>query len=373
MKNGKIGFGLVGTGMAGLIHAREFPFVPGAELVAVCSRHADQARAFAESFGVRRWYTDYHDLIEDEEVEVVNVLLPTGQHRDVTVAAARAGRHVLVEKPLDISLERADEMIRVCREQRTKLGVIFQMRFGTVAARLKAAVSSGELGRVFLADAIDKSSRTPAYYQSAAWRGTRALEGGGCLMTQSIHIVDLLQVPSWVPSSRWLARSRPSNTTSRSRTRPRRSSGSSTGPWVSLKAPRQSSPRSSPASSCTGSAARSSPTPSTTRSSSGTWTGTMTASSSSSTSRWAISTIPGPTLKRGIATSCVTWSRPFGRTGTRVLTGEDARVSLAINMAIYESSRTGTQIDFTQPPWTLPPPPGVEARASRPGPDRAGR
>ena len=124
---------------------------------------------------------------------MVCVLTPTGTHLEVARAASAAGKHVLVEKPLDINLERADEMIRLCRASRTKLGVIFQMRFGTVAARLREAVQSGALGRIFLADAVDKSSRSPAYYDSAEWRGTRALEGGGCLMTQSIHIVDLLQ------------------------------------------------------------------------------------------------------------------------------------------------------------------------------------
>jgi predicted dehydrogenase len=84
-------------------------------------------------------------------------------------------------------------MIQVCRENRTKLGVIFQMRFGLVGAKLTKLVASGALGKIHLADAIDKSSRTAAYYASAAWRGTQKLEGGGCLMTQSIHIVDLLQ------------------------------------------------------------------------------------------------------------------------------------------------------------------------------------
>jgi UDP-N-acetyl-2-amino-2-deoxyglucuronate dehydrogenase len=132
-------------------------------------------------------------LLKDPDVAVVNVLVPTGQHGEVTIAASRAGKHVLVEKPLEINLERADEMIRECRKNGTKLGVIFQMRFGSVAQKLKAAVSSGAMGRIILADAIDKSSRTAAYYQSAMWRGTKELEGGGCLMTQSIHIVDLLQ------------------------------------------------------------------------------------------------------------------------------------------------------------------------------------
>jgi UDP-N-acetyl-2-amino-2-deoxyglucuronate dehydrogenase len=193
VRDGTIGFGLVGTGMAGIFHATELRHVRGGRLVAVCSRNEQRVRTFAEEYRVPRWYTDYHRLIEDPDVDVVCVLVPTGNHAEVTIAASNAGKHALVEKPLEINLERADEMIRVCHANGTKLGVIFQMRFGTVAARLREAVQSGVLGNVFLADAVDKSSRTPAYYNSAAWRGTRALEGGGCLMTQSIHIVDLLQ------------------------------------------------------------------------------------------------------------------------------------------------------------------------------------
>lgn len=193
MKDNKVGFGLVGTGMAGAIHAREMEFVRGGKVVAACSRNEPKLRQFAAQFNIPRVYTDYRQLVEDDAVNVVIVLVPTGLHKDVAVAASEAGKHVIVEKPLDINLERADEMIRVCRKNKTKLSVIFQMRFGTVAAKLKEVVASGALGRVFLADAFDKSSRTPAYYESAEWRGTKDLEGGGCLMTQSIHIIDLLQ------------------------------------------------------------------------------------------------------------------------------------------------------------------------------------
>ena len=193
MKNGKIGFGLVGTGMAGDFHAKELGFVKGGELVAVCCRNEENARQFAETHGAPHWHSDYRRLIENKDVDVVNVLVPTGLHAEVTVAASQAGKHVLVEKPLETNLAKADEMIRVCRANKTKLGVIFQMRFGIVAAKLKETIDSGRLGRIFLGDAIDKSSRTPGYYNSAAWRGTRELEGGGCLMTQTIHIIDLLQ------------------------------------------------------------------------------------------------------------------------------------------------------------------------------------
>ncbi len=192
-KDGTIGFALAGLGMAGDIHAREFEHVDGARLVAVCGRSEPKAKAFAETYGIEKWYVDYEKLLHDDEVDVVNILVPTGNHAELTIAASNAGKHVLVEKPLEVNLARADEMIRVCRANGTKLGVIFQMRFGSVAEKLKRVIDSGALGKIILADAIDKESRTPAYYESAAWRGTKALEGGGSLMTQSIHIIDLLQ------------------------------------------------------------------------------------------------------------------------------------------------------------------------------------
>ena len=193
MKDGIVGFGLVGTGMAGGFHAKELPFVEGAKLAAVCSRNERTVRRFADEYGVDHWATDYRALLDNDEVDVICVLTPTGTHRDIVLAASEAGKHVLVEKPLDTTLAKADEMIRVCRDNSTKLGVIFQMRFGSVGAKLKKLVASGALGTIHVADAVDKSSRTAEYYASAAWRGTKELEGGGCLMTQSIHIIDLLQ------------------------------------------------------------------------------------------------------------------------------------------------------------------------------------
>jgi UDP-N-acetyl-2-amino-2-deoxyglucuronate dehydrogenase len=193
MRDGKIGFGLVGTGMAGGIHAAEFPFVNGAELVAACSRNEAKLREFAATYGIPEIYTDYRALIDSPNVDVVIVLAPTGLHEEIATYAARAGKHIIVEKPLDINLERADTIIAECKKAKVKLAVIFQMRFGSVANAVKKAVEDGALGKIFLADAFDKSSRTAEYYNSAAWRGTKELEGGGCLMTQSIHIVDLLQ------------------------------------------------------------------------------------------------------------------------------------------------------------------------------------
>jgi predicted dehydrogenase len=353
MKTGKIGFGLVGTGMAGLIHAKEFPFVPDAELVAVCSRDAEKAGAFARQFGVKRWYTNYHDLINDEGVDVVNVLAPTGDHRDITVAAAMAGKHVLVEKPLDINLERADEMIRVCRAQGVKLGVIFQMRFGTVAARLKQAVSSGALGRVFLADAVDKSSRTPAYYKSGPWRGTKALEGGGCLMTQSIHIVDLLQyimgpVKSIFGNVRTQIHAIEVEDTATALVTFQNGaigvieSTSSIKPALKSRIELHGE------------------------------RGSIVANAQyDQILFWNVDGYnEGVEVEKEIRLGDIDdpWAYPQTRHREQlrdmveairenrdpVLTGEDARVSLAINMAIYESSRTRKEIDFTKPPYTVP-------------------
>ena len=188
-----IGFGFIGTGMAGMTNAQELLHVDGGELVAVCSRREDTVREFARVHDVRNWYTDYEKLLADPRVDVVCVLSPSGLHRDMAVAAARAGKHVVVEKPLEINLRRADEIIAACKHEGVKLAVIFQMRFGSVAREVKKAIASGALGKIFLADVIDKGGRQPAYYESAAWRGTKALEGGGCTMTQSIHPIDLIE------------------------------------------------------------------------------------------------------------------------------------------------------------------------------------
>ena len=193
MAQKSIGFGLVGTGMAGETQAKEFQHVTGGDMVAACSRNEANVREFAATYEIRKWYTDYEDLIRDPRVDVVCVLTPSGLHRDMAVAAAEAGKHVLIEKPLEINLRRADDIIRACKQYGSKLGVVFQMRFGSVARETKKVIEAGALGKIFLAEVIDKGSRTPAYYESALWRGTKELEGGGCLLTQSIHPIDLIQ------------------------------------------------------------------------------------------------------------------------------------------------------------------------------------
>lgn len=347
MKNGKIGFALVGTGMAGLTHAKEMQFVEGGSLVAVCSRNEQNVRQFASAHGVPRWYTDYRELLKDPDVDVVNVLIPTGQHGELTIAASRAGKHVLVEKPLEINLERADEMIRECRRNGTKLGVIFQMRFGSVARKLKTAVSSGAMGRIILADAIDKSSRTAAYYRSAKWRGTKELEGGGCLMTQSIHIVDLLQyvvgpVRSVVGRVATLVHNIDVEDTATALVRFENGamgtieSTSSIGPALKSRIELHGE------------------------------NGTIVANAQyDEILFWDVKGLPQEEIADPITLGDGDdpWAYPQVRHRVQlqdmvdairerrdpILTGEDARVSLAINMAIYESSRTGREVAVAAP------------------------
>lgn len=188
-----IGIGLVGLGMAGRTHAREIAHVPGARTTAVFGRSAEKVGAFAERFGIPRAYTDYEAFLADPAVDVVDVLTPHGVHRDYAIPAAEAGKHVIIEKPIALDLEQGREIIDACDRNGVTLGVIYQMRFGVWARKLKAAVEAGALGRLLLVDGIEKAFRDPAYYADDPWRGTREMEGAGCLMTQSIHIIDLLQ------------------------------------------------------------------------------------------------------------------------------------------------------------------------------------
>ena len=193
MKDGKIAIGLAGLGMGGETHARQIARLDDATLLAVYGRDEAKARDFCRRFTVPRCYLRFEDLLADRDIDIVSIATPNGLHRDFAVAAAEAGKHLIVEKPLEITLPRARDIVEACRRHEVCLGVIFQMRFGRAAQRVKEAIESGRMGTLLAADAIDKEYRTPEYYARDAWRGTRALEGGGSLMTQSIHVIDLLQ------------------------------------------------------------------------------------------------------------------------------------------------------------------------------------
>lgn len=186
-----VGFGIIGCGMISRFHARAIAELRGAKLVACYNRTMPAARALASEFGGEA-YDDLDRMLSRPDLDIVTIATVSGAHLEPTLAAARAGKHVIVEKPLEITLSRCDAMIKACDEAGVLLATIFPSRFHRSAQLLKQAVEQGRFGRLTLADAYVKWFRTQQYYDSGAWRGTWDLDGGGALMNQAIHSVDLL-------------------------------------------------------------------------------------------------------------------------------------------------------------------------------------
>ena len=186
------GFAIVGCGVIAPFHAKALAAIPNARLRAVVDVVPKLAQQRAAEFGADA-YTELGPVLERADVDVVCVCVPSGLHAAVGAQAAAAGKHVVVEKPIDISLEAADRLIETCRRHRVKLAAISQRRFDPGIERLHSALTAGRFGRLLLGDAILKWYRTQKYYDSGDWRGTWDLDGGGALMNQGVHYVDLLQ------------------------------------------------------------------------------------------------------------------------------------------------------------------------------------
>jgi len=190
MKN--YGFGIIGCGMIAGFHSKAISELPNARIVAVSSRSEENARKVAEPC-CAEIHTDYSDLLSRDDVDIVCICSPSGAHLEPAVAAAKAGKHVVVEKPLEITLERCDQIIAACKEAGVQLVTIFPSRFTDASQLLRKAMDGGRFGRLTLGDAYIKWWRSQEYYDSGGWRGTWELDGGGALMNQSIHAIDLLQ------------------------------------------------------------------------------------------------------------------------------------------------------------------------------------
>jgi predicted dehydrogenase len=183
---------LVGCGKVGQIHAAALRDLPEARFVAVCDSSPERAALFAQRYGTRA-FTDPEALFREAEVEAVLVATPHPQHAAPAVAAARAGVHALVEKPLAATLADCDAMLAAARAAGTLLGVVSQRRFYEPVRRMKAAIDAGKVGRPVLGVFSMFSWRDRAYYESDPWRGRWASEGGGVLVNQSPHMLDLLR------------------------------------------------------------------------------------------------------------------------------------------------------------------------------------
>ncbi|MBO0782789.1 MAG: Gfo/Idh/MocA family oxidoreductase, partial [Ktedonobacteraceae bacterium] len=188
----KFRFGIIGCGVIGPTHADAIGSLPDAELVAVADTNPEKAHKLAEKHHVKA-YTSAQEMLANEQLDVVDVCTPSGMHGEHACMVMKAGYHVIVEKPMEIAHERMAEMLRVQKETGRKLAVISQHRFDEATQQVHQLIQQNAFGRLVLGNAAIPWWRSQAYYDSGAWRGTWALDGGGVLMNQSIHSIDLLQ------------------------------------------------------------------------------------------------------------------------------------------------------------------------------------
>ena len=187
-----IGFAIVGCGNIAPFHAEGICNTSGAELIAVCDKDEAKAKELAEKFSANVYF-DYAEMLTRDDIDVVNICLPSGLHAPLSIQAANAGKHVMVEKPLDITVEKCDSIIEACNKNRVKLATIFPSRFKASSMAIYKAIKSGRFGKLTLGDTNVKWYRSAEYYASGNWRGTWKFDGGGALMNQSIHYIDLIQ------------------------------------------------------------------------------------------------------------------------------------------------------------------------------------
>lgn len=187
-----VGFGVVGLGVVADYHINGIQAAEGAELVAVSDVVEPRAKEVGEKLGVP-WYTSVGNMMSQPGLDVVCITTPSGIRIPIATEATKAGKHLIIEKPIDITLEKADTIIEAAEKAGVNLMCIFQLRYGEAVNKVREAVQGGRLGKVVLGDAYIKWYRPQEYYDSAAWRGTWEMEGGGALMTQGIHTVDLLR------------------------------------------------------------------------------------------------------------------------------------------------------------------------------------
>ena len=186
-----LGFGIIGCGVIADFHVQAIANLKGAHLVGVADQFAEPVARIAKKYGIGFSTTSIDELVARPDIDIVCVTTPSGAHLEPALAAIRAGKHLVVEKPIEITVERVDELLRAADAAKVRVAAIFQSRFGTGARTVKAAVEAGRFGRLVLCSAYVKWHRAADYYRG--WKGTLKLDGGGAVMNQGVHAVDLLQ------------------------------------------------------------------------------------------------------------------------------------------------------------------------------------
>lgn len=189
-----LGVGIIGCGMIARFHAAAIVEIPHTKLVALQSRNPASAEKVKQAVGSdAKYYASIEEMLQHPGLDMVIICTPSGNHLEPARLAAAAGKHVVVEKPLEITLERCDMLIEVCSKAGVNLCTIFPSRFADANVLLKQAVEQGRFGRLTLGETTVKWWRSQEYYDEGGWKGTQALDGGGALMNQAIHNVDLIQ------------------------------------------------------------------------------------------------------------------------------------------------------------------------------------
>lgn len=188
----KLRFGIIGCGVIADFHAAALAELSTeAELIGVCDVVFDAAEKFAKRHGTKA-FADAEALLACPDIDIVNICTPSGYHYLSVIAAAKAGKHIICEKPLAINAQQLDEIERVCNDSGVIVSVVSQNRYAESVAKTKQAIENGLLGRIVCADIYMKYHRSQEYYDSGSWRGTKRIDGGGALMNQGIHGIDLL-------------------------------------------------------------------------------------------------------------------------------------------------------------------------------------
>lgn len=187
-----VGFGIIGCGFAGSIHADAIMSTEQGKLLVAYDVDAKRAKEFAEARSIET-YTDLEEFLARDDIQIVSICTPSSLHGSLGIQAAEAGKHLMIEKPLDVTPERCDTIINTAHKNGVVLTVIFQNRFKEAVQALRSALEEGRFGRLILGNALVKWYRSPEYYKKGEWKGIKQYSGGGVLINQSIHMIDLLQ------------------------------------------------------------------------------------------------------------------------------------------------------------------------------------
>lgn len=186
------GFAIWGCGAISKIHADAVLSIDGARLTGAYDINQGAAESFCKSYGIRA-FSDIESLLSSEETDAVCICLPSGLHHEAAVRCIESGKNIVIEKPIALTSDEAGDIIKRAEEKGVFVTVISQLRFSDAAKRVKDIIDSGKLGRITLGNAHMKYWRSDEYYEKSKWRGTWEMDGGGALMNQGIHGVDLLQ------------------------------------------------------------------------------------------------------------------------------------------------------------------------------------